>query len=78
MILNSGYFINKNNPPEHPAGIYVISPRGELIGRIPIPEDSVTNCTFGGKDLRTLYVTAGKILYEIRTKNPGNLVYPPL
>ena len=69
---------NNNNPPENHAGIYVISPRGELIGRIPIPEDAVTNCTFGGKDLRTLYVTAGKNLYEIRTKNPGNLVYPPL
>ncbi|MDA1315033.1 MAG: SMP-30/gluconolactonase/LRE family protein [Acidobacteria bacterium] len=69
---------NNNNPPENLAGVYVISPQGQLIGRIPIPEDSATNCTFGGKDLRTLYVTAGKTLYQIRTKNPGSLVYPPL
>jgi gluconolactonase len=69
---------NNNNPPENLAGVYVISPEGELIGRIPIPEDSVTNCTFGGKDLRTLYVTAGKHLYQIRTKNAGSLTYPPL
>ena len=69
---------SNNNPPENLAGVYVISPQGELVGRIPIPEDSVTNCTFGGKDLRTLYVTAGKHLYQIRTKNPGSLAYPPL
>jgi len=69
---------NNDNPPENLAGVYVISPQGELVGRIPVPEDSVTNCTFGGKDLRTLYVTAGKHLYQIRTKNPGSLVYPPL
>ncbi len=69
---------NNNNPPENYAGIYVITPAGKLAGRISIPEDAVTNCTFGGKGLRTLYITAGKNLYEIRTMNPGSLVYPPL
>jgi gluconolactonase len=69
---------NNNNPPENLAGIYVISPSGELAGRIPAPEDSVTNCTFGGEGLRTLYVTAGKNLYEIRTRNAGSLTYPPM
>ena len=64
-------------PPENHAGIYIIGPEGKLAGRIPIPEDSVTNCAFGGPDLRTLYVTAGKNLYRIRTQNPGYLVYPP-
>jgi gluconolactonase len=68
---------NNNNPPENHAGIYVISPAGELAGRVAIPEDSVTNCTFGGEDLRTLYITAGKHLYQIRTKYPGHLVFPP-
>jgi gluconolactonase len=35
-----------------------ISPSGELLKYIPIPEELVTNCAFGGDDLRTLYVTA--------------------
>ena len=63
-------------PPENLAGIYVISPAGKLLGRIPIPEDAVTNCTFGGRDLKTLYVTAGKNLYRIRMQQRGYLVYP--
>ena len=67
---------NNQNPPENRAGVYVIGPEGELLGRIDIPEDSVTNCAFGGPDLRTLYVTAGKRLFRIRTKNPGFVVYP--
>ncbi len=63
--------------PENLAGIYLISPAGKLLGRIPIPEDAVTNCTFGDADLRTLYITAGKNLYRIRTEKRGYLVYPP-
>src|SRR5262249_20383031 len=39
-----------------PAGVYVLSPEGSLLGRIPIPEDPVTNVAFGGSDGRTLYV----------------------
>ena len=67
---------NNNNPPENHAGIYVISPDGDLLGRIAVPEDAVTNCTFGGEDLRTLYVTVGKTLFQIRTRYAGSLVYP--
>jgi gluconolactonase len=33
---------------------------------VPIPEDTVTNCAFGGPDWKTLYVTAGKTLLQIR------------
>ena len=29
-------------------GIHVISPEGKLLGRIPIPEDVLTNLTFAG------------------------------
>ncbi|MBL8177603.1 MAG: SMP-30/gluconolactonase/LRE family protein [Bryobacterales bacterium] len=46
-------------------GVYVFSPEGKLIRFIPIPEDTITNCAFGGKDLKTLYVTAGKGVYEV-------------
>ena len=67
---------NNANPPENHAGVYVISPGGALLGRIAIPEDAVTNCTFGGDDRSTLYVTAGKTLFQIRTRKPGSLVYP--
>lgn len=53
------------------AGVYVISPEGKLIKFIPIAEDFITNNAFGGPDMRTLYVTAGKTLYRIRTEIPG-------
>lgn len=53
------------------AGIHVFSPSGELLEHIPIPEDTITNAAFGGPDLRTLYVTAGKTLYTIRTDIEG-------
>jgi gluconolactonase len=66
------------NAPENPAGVYVITPAGELAGVIPIPEDPITNCNFGGADLKTLYITSGKTLFRIQTKNAGFLVYPPV
>ncbi len=68
---------NNANAPENPAGVYVITPDGKLAGVIAIPEDPITNCNFGGPELRTLYITSGKTLYQIRTANPGFLVYPP-
>jgi gluconolactonase len=61
-----------------PQGIYVISPRGKLLGRVPIPEDYVTNLAFGGSGRKTLYVTAGKSIYKIPVSVPGYAVYPPL
>jgi gluconolactonase len=38
---------------------------------IPIPEDLVTNVAFGGPDLKTLYVTAGKTLFRAQVDIPG-------
>jgi gluconolactonase len=74
--------LNKPNPPAEPAedvkgGIYVISPEGKLLTFLPVPKDEVTNCAFGGEDLKTLYVTAGGTLYSIRTTTPGRVVWPP-
>jgi gluconolactonase len=54
-----------------PPGIYVLSPQGELLSRIPIFEDLVTNLAFGGPDGRTLYITAGKTLYTTRVAARG-------
>ena len=58
-----------------PPGIWIFNPGGELQGRIPIPEDLLTNVTFGGEDLRTLYITAGKTLFSVRVNIPGFVVH---
>ncbi|MGH9660097.1 MAG: SMP-30/gluconolactonase/LRE family protein [Bryobacteraceae bacterium] len=52
-------------------GVHVISREGKRTGFIPIPEDTITNVAFGGADLKTLYVTAGKTLYRVRTAIAG-------
>ena len=65
-----------NESADVPTGIYVISPRGELLGRIPIPEDVITNLAFGGPDKKMLLVTAGKTLYQIPTDVAGYSLYP--
>ena len=58
-------------------GIYVLSPEGKLLTFLAVPRDEVTNCAFGGADLKTLYITAGGTLYSIRTTTPGRVTYPP-
>ena len=61
---------------EVPPGIYVITPEGRLQARIPIYEDLLTNLAFGGRDGRTLYITAGKNLYTTRVAVAGQVAYP--
>lgn len=74
--------LNKPNPPFEPAadvkgGIYVLDPRsGDLLDFLPVPTDEVTNCAFGGEDRRTLFVTGGGVLYSIRVRTPGRIVWP--
>lgn len=52
-------------------GVHVFAPNGDLIRFIAIPEDTITNCAFGGPDMKTLYVTAGKGLYQTQVEIPG-------
>jgi gluconolactonase len=52
-------------------GVYVISPQGTLLKFIPVPEDFITNTAFGGPDMKTLYITAGKTLYRVRNDIAG-------
>ena len=67
------------NVPHHPSetsvrykgGVYVFSPDGRLIDLIRIQHDEVTNCTFGGDDFRTLFVTAGGSLWSVKSKSAG-------
>jgi gluconolactonase len=59
-----------------PAGIFVVTPQGDLMGRIPIEEDVLTNLAFGGADGRTLFVTAGKSIFTTRAAVPGQVAWP--
>ncbi|MBI2686396.1 MAG: SMP-30/gluconolactonase/LRE family protein [Acidobacteria bacterium] len=45
-------------------GVYVISPQGKLLRFLPVPEDTITNTAFGGAENKTLYITAGKTLFQ--------------
>ena len=62
------------DPPS--AGIYVFSQEGKLLEFVAIPRDEVTNCAFGGDDLKTLFITAGGTLWSISTSSPGIPVWP--
>ncbi len=74
--------LNKPNPPAEPAtdvkgGIYVIDPEtGNLLAFVGVPTDEVTNCAFGGDDLKTLYITGGGTLYSIKTATAGRVLWP--
>jgi gluconolactonase len=57
------------------SGVYVFSPAGEQLGFLHTPE-TATNCTFGGKDLKTLYVTAGTSVYRVRLNATGLPAWP--
>lgn len=50
--------------------VVVLNAQGGLIGRIPCPEQPA-NCTFGGPDGKTLYITARTSLYAIAMSVAG-------
>jgi gluconolactonase len=60
---------------DNKAAVLVLSPAGNLLGNIPMPEDP-TNVEFGGDDRTTLYITAGKSLYRIKTTMTGYHLWP--
>ena len=70
--------LNSPHPPyetadEFKGGIYILSPAGELLEFVAIPKDEVTNCAFGGSDLKTLFVTAGGTLWSVGVRTPGRI-----
>ena len=67
--LNGGFSPEQDSSVK--AGVYIVSPQGKALGFIPVPEDSVTNCTFGGPELKTLYITAGTALWRIDLNAQG-------
>jgi gluconolactonase len=52
------------------SGVTVYKPSGMAWGTIPVPEVP-TNCTFGGSDRKTLYITARTSLYRVTLNVPG-------
>lgn len=53
------------------SSIMVVDPSGNTLGLIPLPEVP-TNCTFGGEDFKTLYVTTAKTLYALPMEAEGH------
>ena len=52
-------------------GLQVFDPSGKLLGIIALPEQPA-NCTFGGPDRKTLYVTARTSLYTVPMEVAGH------
>lgn len=50
--------------------VSVFAPNGQKIGELDVPEQPA-NVTFGGKDLKTLFITARTSVYKIRMKLKG-------
>lgn len=72
--------LNKPHPPYETAdkfkgGVYVFSKEGRLLQFIPITVDEVTNCGFGGADLKTLFITAGGTLWSVPLMSPGRVAW---
>jgi gluconolactonase len=53
-----------------PLGIWVWSPDAQHLGTIVLPE-TAANLTWGDSDYRTLYITASKSVYRLKTKIQG-------
>jgi gluconolactonase len=58
------------NNSEDVKDIAVFDPAGRLLGRIPFPV-APSNCTFGGADRKTMYVTTLHAIYEVAMSIPG-------
>ncbi|HEY4309921.1 MAG TPA: SMP-30/gluconolactonase/LRE family protein [Pirellulales bacterium] len=52
-------------------GVQVFDPAGKLLGTIKVPK-TPSNCEFGGKDLKTLYVTARTGVYAFPMEITGH------
>jgi gluconolactonase len=52
-------------------GVTVYDPSGTKIGNIPVPSDWVGNVCFGGKDRKTLFITASASVYTLQMQVRG-------
>jgi len=62
---------NKGNLYLTGNGVTVFDRSGNRILNIPVPEKWTANVCFGGKDRKTLFITASTGLYAIKTKVKG-------
>ena len=52
-------------------GVTILDKTGKLLGNISVPEGWTANVCFGGRDLKTLFITASKGFYSIKLKVKG-------
>ena len=52
-------------------GVIVFDKTGKKLGDIPVPEGWTANVTFGGKAMKTLFITAMDSLYTLEMSVPG-------
>lgn len=73
IIATAGWEVSGPGPM-----IYVFAPNGRALETHPVPSDRPTNCTFGGPNLTTLYVTTGSgDVFRAETQRRGRLWFPP-
>ncbi len=72
IVATNGWEVSGPGPM-----ITVFAPNGRVLETHPVPADRPTNCTFGGPELTTLFVTAGSgEVFRAETKRKGWLIYP--
>ena len=52
-------------------GVTVFDPSGKKVRQIDVPERWTANVCFGGKDMKTLFITAGTGLYAVKMNVKG-------
>jgi gluconolactonase len=52
-------------------GVTIYDINGSKVGNIPVPEEWTANVCFGGKDHKSLFITASKGLYRVKMKVKG-------
>jgi gluconolactonase len=52
-------------------GVTVFNPQGEQIEQIPVDARWTANVCFGGKDMKTLFITASEYLYALKMNVKG-------
>jgi len=62
---------NKGNIYLTGRGVTVFNPNGEQIEQIPVEANWTANVCFGGKDMKTLFITASQYLYSLRMNVKG-------
>jgi len=60
-------------------GIQIVDPPGKTVGILQKPDKAdPSNVVFGGRDLQTLYVTAGDKVFRRTIKRKGTLPWVPV